>query len=269
MMSETRGALRVGSVPYLNARPLVRHLNPAQPPVMELRFEVPSRLTTLMEGGRLDVALLPSIEYFRSKGYRILPGISLSADGPVQSVCIFSKVPIERIRCLALDDSSRTSVALAKILLKRKLGSLPRLAVCSPDCRLRNIEADAALLIGDAAMRFYSQNAPFIMDLGEEWKKLTGLPFVYAMWVVRPGIDTRELEPKLLQARDEGVARIPGIAVEASRELGLSEEVCLNYLTNIMKYGLEERELEALRIFQGLAAQDGLCQGDAPLAVDH
>jgi chorismate dehydratase len=240
MMGEAAGALRLGAVPFLNGRPLVRYLDPTQPPPVELRLDVPSRLAQMMEQARLDAALLPSVEYFRNKSYRIVPGVSISADGMVESVRIFSKTPVEEIRSLALDESSRTSVALAKILLKRRLGSLPSLTSCASDDALSDVDADAMLLIGDAAMTFRSKSPTFALDLGEEWKRLTGLPFVYAMWVARRDVDTSDL----------------------------SEETCLNYLRNIMRYELGKREVEALRLFQKLAAEDGLCPGGVPIAVD-
>ncbi|UCD56156.1 MAG: hypothetical protein JSV16_09965, partial [Candidatus Hydrogenedentota bacterium] len=148
MKTEARGVLRVGAVPFLNARPLVRYLDPSEPPPVRLMLEAPNRITEMMEHAELDVSLLPSIEYFRAKGYGIIPGVSISAEGTVESVRIFSKVPIEEICSLALDESSRTSVALAKILLKRKLGSLPRLTGCTPDSALSNTGTDAMLLIG-------------------------------------------------------------------------------------------------------------------------
>lgn len=268
MKGEASGVLRVGAVPFLNTRPLIRYLDETQPPSLELSLEVPSRLTRMMRQSLLDVALLPSIEYLRAGDYRIIPGISISADGLVESVRIFSKVPVEEIRSLALDESSRTSVALAKILLKRKLGSLPQLTGCRPDADLNKIDADAMLLIGDAAMTFSLRETVFVFDLGEEWKRLTGLPFVYAMWVTRSGIDGSGLQSKLLKARDEGLARLHEIAVDASDDLGLSVEVCLSYLRDIMRYELGERDVEALRLFQELAAEDGLCRGDMDIAFD-
>lgn len=261
MMHDTSAPLRVGAVPFVNARPLVRYLDPAGPPPIDLVLRVPSLLTQMMQQGTLDVALLPSIEYFRAGDYRIIPDISISCDGMVKSVLVFSKTPIENIRRLALDESSRTSAALVKILLKRKLGALPDFTDCAPDAGLDTIDADAMLLIGDAAMAFRSADARAVLDLGNEWKKLTGLPFVYAMWVVRKGVETGALRTKLQRARDRGIANLPQLAEEAGSDTGLPAKVCLNYLKNVMRYGLGEREAEALRLFQQFAAEDGLCPG--------
>ncbi|MBI5116940.1 menaquinone biosynthesis protein, partial [Candidatus Poribacteria bacterium] len=205
----------------------------------------------------------------RAGDYRIVPGMSISADGPVESVRIFSKTPIEKARSVALDRSSRTSVTLAKILLKRKLGALPEFTSCSPEADLSSITSDAILLIGDPAMTFRSGRDAFVFDLGEEWKTLTGLPFVYAMWVARAGVELKGLQSKLARARDEGLARLDEIVAEAGEELGLSLDTCAHYLKDIMKYNLGEREIEALRLFQEFAAQDGLCPGGVKIAVDY
>lgn len=261
MRRDAARALRVGAVPFVNARPLVRRLDPADPPPLDLILEPPSILTEMMRDGTLEAALLPSIEYFRHGAYRIIPHISISSDGTVETVRVFSTTRIEDIRLLALDESSRTSATLVKILLKRKLGALPDFVNCSPDAGLDEIEADAMLLIGDAAMTFRASEAKATLDLGEEWKKLTGLPFVYAMWVVREGVEAGPLGEKLQRARDRGMADLRRISEEAGRDTGLSAEVCFNYLKDIMRYNLGEHEIEALRLFQKLAAEDGLCPG--------
>lgn len=265
-MDKLPGTLRVGAVSFVNAKPLVRYLDPVAPPPTDIILEVPSRLTEMMQDNVLDAALLPSIEYFRAGRYRIVPGISICADGAVESVRIFSKTPIEDIRLLAMDESSRTSVALAKIVLKRKLGALPEIAICSPDADFEALQTDAILLIGDPAMAFCPDNTTAVLDLGEEWKKLTGLPFVYAMWVVREGIGAELLQSKLLRARERGLAQLPQIALEASGETGLPSDLCLKYLKNTMRYELGRREIEALKLFQNLAAEDGLCPGGVDIA---
>ncbi|GAB4339272.1 MAG: menaquinone biosynthesis protein [Candidatus Abyssubacteria bacterium] len=261
--------LRVGAVPFLNGRPLVRFLDPSSPPPTRLTLEVPSLLTEMMKNQKLDVALLPTIEYFRARTYRIIPGISISADGEVQSVRIYSKVPIGDIRSVALDNSSRTSVALARIILKRKLATMPLITGCSPQASLDDLDVDAMLLIGDPAMKFRSKMPVHILDLGQAWKELTCLPFVYAMWVVRDRVEVRELAAKLSNARERGLASLEDISREASSETGLAPDVCLLYLRDVMHYGLGSREIEALTTFRNLAAEDNLCPGDVEIAFDH
>jgi chorismate dehydratase len=257
--------LRVGSVPYVNARPLFHFMassNPDDNPPIDLTFEVPSKLTRTMGDGQLDAALLPSIEYFRAGGdYEIIPDISISADGSVESVRIFSRTDVANIRSLALDKSSRTSAALASIIMKRKLGFLPEITTCSPEQTLDDVDADAMLLIGDSTMAFDAGGAAAVLDLGEEWKKLTGLPFVYAMWVVRKDLAAGPLTAKLITARDLGLSRLSEVAEKGSSETGLDVEMCLRYLRDIMRYGLAAPEVDALKLFQKLAAEDGLCEG--------
>lgn len=260
-MHKGDASLRIGAVPFVNARPLVRFLNLDGFPQIDLILEIPTKLTEMMSQGFLDAALMPSIEYFRSQNYKLIPEISISADGSVESVCIFSKVSIENIRRLALDATSRTSVALTKILLKEIMGSLPALTSCPPTTKLGDLEADAMLLIGDSAMAFQRDEAATVLDLGEQWKKLTGLPFVYAMWVVQKDIDTGPLKSQLFAARDSGLSQLPQIAAEAASDTGLSADQCLDYLKNIMRYGLGDREIEALKRFQQLATEHGLCEG--------
>ena len=260
-MHKGDATLRLGAVPFVNARPLVRFLDLTGPPKINLILEVPTKLTEMMSQGLLDAALMPSIEYFRSENYILMPDISISADGSVESVCIFSKVPIENIHRLALDATSRTSVALTKILMKENMGSLPELTSCPPNTRLDELEADAMLLIGDPAMAFQQNEAATVLDLGEQWKKLTGLPFVYAMWVVQKDIDAGPLKSQLLAARDRGLSKLPQIAAEAASDTGLSADQCLDYLKNVMRYGLGDREIAALKRFQELATEHGLCEG--------
>lgn len=269
MKDKPADPLRMGAVSFLNARPLVHYLDPEEPPPFELCLQIPSRLTEMMKQGLLDVALLPSIEYFRADDYRIIPGISISSNGIVESVRIFSKIPIEDIRSLALDVSSRTSVALARILFKRRFNATIEFTDCSPDTTLDGLDADAMLLIGDAAMKFTSTDPFHSLDLGEEWTKLTGLPFVYAMWVAKSGIRTDGLQEKLLKARDEGLANLDEMAKAAGGKLGLSEEICFNYLKNVIHYELGDREMEALKLFRDFAAEDDLCKGDIEIAFVH
>jgi chorismate dehydratase len=134
---------------------------------------------------------------------------------------------------------------------------------------LDDIDADAMLLIGDAAMKFQTKGPLFMLDLGEEWKAQTGLPFVYAVWVVRADADVCGLAVKLARAREEGLRNRDQIAQQASHDIGLHLDVCLNYLHNVMQYDLGEREIEALELFQKLAAEDGLCPGGMRIEFEH
>lgn len=266
-MKTSDSALRIGSVVFLNAKPLVRFLNLAGPPQIQFMLEVPSRLADLMKKEELDIALLPSIEYFRAPNYRILPEICIASNGPVESVKVFSKVPLERIESLALDTSSRTSAALIQVLLKKRFAKLPELSERPPSTDIWSMKEDAILLIGDPAMKFQAPPEIHVLDLGEEWKRQTGLPFVYALWVAREGVDLEDAIGRLLQARSDGLANLPQIAAEAAIELGIDEAVCLHYLTTVIQYQLGERQLQGLSLFQKLTAEAGLCPGGAEIAT--
>ncbi len=257
--------LRLGSVPYLNARPLIRYL--ALGRSLPIRLEVPSRLTRLLADCQIDVALLPSVEYLRAPDYSIPADICIASDGPVESVKVFSKKPVEEICSLALDTSSRTSAALVQILLNRKNGFLPVLSECDPGSSLWDMKEDALLLIGDPAMKFQSNRPIYTVDLGEEWKRQTGLPFVYALWIARRGCDLGDLRTHLMEAREKGLANLGRICSEASAETGLDERVCLNYLKNAIQFHFGPREMQGLALFQKLAAEQGLCPGGVEIAI--
>src|SRR5215218_6121787 len=183
--------IRVGAVSYLNAAPLYHRLGERSARV-QLEMDLPSRLADRLELGELDVALIPSVEYYRgaSLGYEVLPGFAIAARGPVRSVKLFSRVPFERIERIALDAGSRTSQALALVWLDARFGVRPAEVEPLPmGIPVLESSADAVLVIGDRAMKV--PEAPFhaVADLAEAWKELTGLPFVFALWVARGGVD--------------------------------------------------------------------------------
>src|SRR5579871_1271679 len=179
--------IRVGAVNYLNTKPLICDLE-ALAPEIKLVLEVPSRLADQLAAGELDVALIPAIEYFRSGRYTVVPDIAIASRGPVLSVTLFSRVPWTGIRKVALDEGSRTSAALAQILLRKQYGVRPEVVPLPLDHAAEDVDADAVLLIGDRAMRACLPGFAHAFDLGAEWHDWTGLPFVYAFWAVREGV---------------------------------------------------------------------------------
>ena len=256
--------IRLGAVSYLNTKPLVEGLE-ARPDLFTVRFDVPAQCAALLHEGRVDVGLIPAIEYLRGD-YRIVPGVAIGSDGPIASVALFSRVPVEKIGTVALDISSRTSVALTRILCAKRWKIAPKLTPNEPNLRGMLARADAALLIGDPAL---DTNAKALgvtkIDLGTEWRALTGLPFVYAMWTGREGVVQGEHIAELQAARDRGVAAIPEIARRAgSADEGRAVRV-RRYLSDNLKYGLGPREIEGLRRFHELAAEQGLAPGLRPL----
>jgi len=256
----TPSPIRVGAVSYLNARPLYHGLGEFAPQV-RLTMDVPSRLAEQLAAGELDVALIPSVEYLRGvgRGYEILPGFAIAARGPVRSVKLFSRVPWERVDRLALDAGSRTSQVLARIWLDACHGARPALVEELP-LGVSPLEstADAVLVIGDRAMRV--PHGPFreVVDLGEAWFELTGLPFVFAFWVTRRGVELGDLPEALDRSRAWGLKQAAELARIHGLRLGLDFATCYDYLTRILSYDLGPPEIAGLERFAAMAARLGL-----------
>ncbi|WP_029631011.1 menaquinone biosynthetic enzyme MqnA/MqnD family protein [Zavarzinella formosa] len=246
--------VRVGAVNYLNTKPLIEDLTTFAPNA-DLRLDLPSRLADQMRDGQLDVALIPVIEYFRAGDYTHVPGVSIASRGPVLSVTLFSRVPWEQIQSVALDEGSRTSAALTKVLLHHKHGLRPRTVQLPIEVAADDMTTDAVLLIGDRAMQSCLPGFTYAYDLGQEWFDWTGLPFVFAVWAVRPGVDLRGVDAGLRQARDHGLQRAGHIAWREAPGLQLDAGMCRRYLSNILSFDLGEAELAGLRRFYQLACE--------------
>ncbi len=252
--------IRVGAVSYLNAKPLYYRFDEFAPGV-SLEMDVPSRLADRLAAGTLDLALIPSVEYLRgaSTGYEILPGFAIAARGAVRSVKLFSRVPFDGIERLALDAGSRTSQALARVWLDAAHDVRPRRIELLPmGVPVEESTADAVLLIGDRAMTVAP--APFhaVVDLAEAWNVMTGLPFVFALWVARPGLDLGDLPGALARCRDQGLAHADALAAEHGPRLGLDAATCYDYLTRALSYDLGDPEIAGLRRFARMAARLGI-----------
>jgi chorismate dehydratase len=255
---------RVGAVSYLNTRPLVRGLD-ARPDLFTLRFDVPAVCAQLLHDGQVDLGLVPAIEYLQGD-YAVVPGVAIGADGRVDSVAIFTTVPIAQVRTVAVDVSSRTSVALTRILCARHWQIRPAFIPAAPDVRQMLSDADAALVIGDPALAI---DAAAIgaekIDLAEAWRDFTGLPFVFAMWTGRPGAVDAEQVSALQGARDRGLAEVSAIAHEAAGDDPVVAAKALVYLRDTLNYGLAERERAGLERFHALAVELGLAPALGPL----
>ena len=251
--------LRVGAVNYLNSKPLIERLTEFAPEI-DLSLDLPSRLADRMALGDLDVGLIPVIEYFRGEGagYTFIPGIVIASRGPVLSVTLFSRVPWREIRSVALDEGSRTSSALAQILLRKRHGVTPEIKPLAIDAPAEDAEADAVLLIGDRAMRACLPGFRHAYDLGEEWSRWTDLPMVYAVWAVRGCIELGATEAAFHRAKEYGLARTGAIAEREAPALGLDAGYCRRYLDTLIRYDLGPRELSGMRKYQELAAEMGL-----------
>jgi chorismate dehydratase len=256
--------IRVGAVTYLNARPLVVALA-ALDARLELVTDYPSRLADALSAGELDVAMIPSIEYARHPEFSIVSDACIACDGPVRSVKLYGRVPVEDIQTLALDVGSRTSAALARILLKERFDIVPKLRSLPIGVELEDMPADAVLMIGDRGMTPANGAFEFVWDLGEEWSRWTGLPFVFSLWVARPGVDLRGVEHTLAAARDIGLTRFPEIARREAPLIGIPEADCLSYLRDHLEFRLGRRQRQGLERFFALAARLGLAPADVKL----
>lgn len=263
-----RRRIRVGAVNYLNTKPLVEGLAELAPTI-DLSFDLPSRLADQLAACELDVGLIPVIEYFRAGTYSVVPDVSIASRGPVLSVTLFSRVPWAEIQTIALDAGSRTSAALAQILLRKRYGVHPLVENLPIDIPAEDVSADAVLLIGDRAMRACLPGFAFAYDLGQEWADWTGLPFVYAVWAVRDGVNLGEAEAAFAKAKRLGLARAGVIAAREAPALGLDPGYCRRYLSNIIHYDLGSGELAGLDRYSTLAAELGLAPSGVSLVRYH
>ena len=261
--------IRVGAVSFLNTKPLIYPLlNKELETDIVLSADVPSRVAALLSQGVLDVGLIPIVEYFRANPsdtpYCILRDISIASHKQVQSIQLFSRVPVQEIRRIGLDTNSRSSIALLKILLAEKYQISPAFIPCAPTVTPSTVLEDrqdasfeAVLLIGDAALRHLGSTA-YNIDLGEAWYKLTGLPFVYACWVARQEADLGDLPQVLLESKKRGIAQIPEIARIEAKKLGLPEALCRSYLQDNIKYNLDADAIAGMEHFYKYAVKNGL-----------
>ena len=273
--------IRIGAVGYLNSKPLIEDL-PQLLPEAELLLDYPSRLADQLAAGEIDVGLIPVVECLRNPDYKIVSDACVASRGPVLSVKLLSRVPINEIRTLALDEGSRTSAVLVRILLRELAGVDPERRPLPLGDTATSTETDAVLLIGDRAMHkvafrsakgrpFAERKAtlkPFIeeWDLGEEWTRWTGLPFVFAVWAARQSTDTGALEAALSAARDRGVSRLREIAMREAPKLEIDQAMALDYLTMNLHFRLGPDERAGLEQFITHAASFS-CQTRPPVSA--
>ncbi len=256
--------LRIGAVSYLNTKPLVYRL-PDSSKDIDLVFDLPSRLADQLRAKRLDVALIPSIEFLGQPDYTIVSSACIACRGPVLSVKLLSRVPADSIRSLAVDEGSRTSGVLARILLFQRYGLRPQVESFALDADVDDCGADAVLLIGDRAI--HPPMAGFVdcWDLGDQWCRWSELPFVFAMWVARGGVDVAMVGDLLNTVRDAGLANLPEIAAEQAPVVGLGVDDTLSYLRDNLHFHLGPRERAGLNLYYQLAARIGAVSTNAEL----
>ena len=250
---EAKGTLRLGVVSYLNAEPLVYGLG--EDPRFRLERDVPATVAEKLHRGERDLGMIPSIEYAFGD-YAIVPDIAIGSRGPVRSVNLYHRVPLREVRRVALDTSSRTSVALLKVLLHETLGHHPEYVALPPSVPTMLESADAALVIGDPAL-YFDGEVPRL-DLGEEWLRRTNLPFVYAFWAGRPGVLSAADVRRLQQALREGRKAIGRIAARYDGHGKDREQQNASYLRSNIVFALGDDEKRGLREFYRRAHALGL-----------
>lgn len=272
---------RLGAVSFLNSRPLTYGL---EGPGIEatgveargtgdapfdLMYDVPSACAEALTAGRIDVGLIPVIEYARRGGGCVVPGLAIGSLGEVLTVRLFYRGDLQSVRRIAADTSSRTSVALLSILLRAKFGITPSIVPASPDLDAMLHDADAALLIGDPVLPLVESEGAAAerhsLDLGQEWRDFTGHPFVFAFWAGADGALTSAHVQRLQQARSDGEQHLPEIAAAFQRERAGSAELYERYLRDHICYDLGAQQIAGLNEFFRLAVEHGIITSIPPL----
>jgi chorismate dehydratase len=241
----------VCAVSYLNTVPLVWGLlhNGSQQPVFDLRFAVPSRCADELASGEADLGIVPVIEMARQK-LDYFPGLGISSVGPVRSILLISKVPFREIKTLATDSGSRTSVMLSRIILAEKFGVEPRLVSQPPELATMLGTADAALLIGDAALYVDPATLPFeTLDLGAEWTSLTGLPMVFAVWAGRKEVVRELYGQALAESCHYGIEHVEEIVPLEAASRKLPESLVRRYLTEHIIFEFGPRHADGMAAY--------------------
>jgi chorismate dehydratase len=281
--------LRISAISYLNTAPLMWDFEHAEAGAevcreFEISYTLPSACARALEAGTADIGIIPAAAYAQVPGLMVLPGVAIASRRPVRSILLVSRVPLEKIRTVALDTSSMTSVALTKVLFEKWLGGSRTFTSMEPDIEKMLAHHDAGLLIGDPALQI-DRSRYHTLDLAEEWIRHTGRPFVFAFWAVREEAlrgdsrpfgklragsrpsasrsDARVLEQDLAaifqRSRDHGLepVSIDHIAREWAPRLALKESAIRSYLTENIYYYLDAACLEGLQLFYRYAAEIG------------
>ena len=274
--------LRISVVEFLNTAPLVWGFTDG--PLegrYDLSFAVPSQCAEDLRAGRVDIGVIPSIEYQRIENLVILPGMAVAARREVRSILVVARRPIERVRRFALDVDSRSSIALVRLLCRGLWGIEPEFVDAAPDPAAMLADADAALLIGDPALRVRLKvdalagktpggegccggtedeqpvrgvDTLFVYDVAQQWREMTGLPCVLAVWAARRGVLTREVLADFAASKAYGLAHLGEIAEGAALKLDLPPRALEIYLRENIDYSLDDENLHGLDLFYRLAA---------------
>jgi chorismate dehydratase len=249
---------KISVVQYLNTAPLVwGMLHGPQQGKYDLEFTTPGACADAVRQRRAAVGIVPSIEVQRLEHAQVITGISIASKGQVKSVLLLSKKPIEKVQSIALDNSSRTSTALLRVLLRKFYSHFVALKPQAPKPEAMLKSADAALVIGDPALTFQGK-VEHVYDLAAEWKKFTGLPFVFAVWAGYEDARLGRFRKDFEESREYGLAHLDEIAAEYAPKLKLPGEALKVYLSENINYSLDEENRQGLREFYKLAREAGI-----------
>ena len=257
--------IRVAASSYLNSAPLIwSFLHGVHAGSVDFFEAVPARCAQMLAHSEVEVALVPVIEYQRIAGGLLVPDVCVGSRKEVLSVVLVSKNKLEDIRSVALDESSRTSATLVKVIFREFLGREPEWTTRAPNLAAMLEKNDAALIIGDPGMTFPRQGLN-VWDMAALWKEHTGLGFVFAMWMVRDDAIEHARSVDFSGARDEGVARIEEIVRSYQDKIPMRVEELRNYLTENIVFNVDESMERGLRLYFELAFKHGLIDSVKPL----
>jgi chorismate dehydratase len=256
--------LRISAISFLNTAPLMWDFEHGDAHRgFEISYTVPSACARALKAGTADIGIIPAAAYTEIPGLVVLPEIAIASKRPVRSILLVSKVPVERIRNIALDTSSMTSVALTKVLFKKWLGGVRNYSSMVPEIDEMLANHDAGLLIGDPALQI-NRSRYYTLDLAEEWIRFTGKPFVFAFWAVRQdalaeGDPELDLAAIFQRSRDHGLepANIDQLCREWSPRVGLTEADVRSYLTENIYYKFDAPCIDGLQTFYRYASEIG------------
>jgi len=255
--------LRVSAISYLNTAPLMWDFeNPPQRDELKRDFDVsytlPSSCANALREGSADIGIIPIAAYATIPDLVVIPNVAIAAYGPVRSILLVSKKPLDQIQSVALDSSSRTSAALLRILFQYFYDRNPDFKEAAPNLEKMLVHYDSALLIGDSALQV-DRSGYHTWDLSEEWRRLTGKPFVFAFWAIRERSASaerlRNVARVFQRSRDNGLSQIPVLTQNWSARLGLPSESIREYLTQNIHYYLEAEFIEGMKLFFRYAAE--------------
>lgn len=280
-----QAARRVGCVSYLNARPLIDGLDRTGgededtdrgegadegAAALTVRYAVPAQLLGDLEAGAVDIALCPVIDYHRARmPLTIVPAGGIGCAGATLTVRLFSRVPIERVRRVHVDIESHTSVALLRVLLAERFHRHPELLAYDAHEREAEGAPETMLLIGDKVVTDAPADSdyPHQLDLGEAWQAMTGLPFVFAVWMAARDTDLGDLPGLLDRQRRRNADRIDRIVQEHAPRHHWPRDLARHYLGAVLRFAIGAPELEAIERFSALAARHGMIETARPLVV--